>query len=110
MFTRSALLALCAAAPFPQPQPGLRLDPPARVLDVRPQEEVVPRSTGEVEEITVTGRRRAPLQADPHASPLRFRDVPQDLQAADLWAQHIGVPPCCQSPYETDIGGQAGRP
>ena len=76
---------------------------------MRPQEEVAPRFSGEIEEITVTGHR-APLQADPHATPLRFKDVPQDLQAADLWALHIGVPPCCQSPYETDIGGQPGRP
>ncbi len=106
---RSALVALCAAAPFPQPQPGLTLQPAARTLDVRPLEEVVPRFDGDVEEITVTGHR-APMQADPHARPPPFRDAPQDLEAADLWAQHIGRPPCCQSAYETDIGGQAGRP
>lgn len=109
VLVRAVLLALCAAAPFPQPQPGLTLEAASRTLDVRPQEEVVPRSAGAVEEIVVTGHR-APMQADPHRQALPFRDVPQQLQAADLWAQHIGVPPCCQSPFETDIGGQAGRP
>ena len=102
MLARVALLALCAAAPFPQPLPGLTLEQGKRALDLRAQDEA--------EEITVIGHRAAPVQADPHARPLPFRDTPQDLQASDLWAQHIGVPPCCQSPYETDIGGQAGRP
>ena len=106
---RAALLALCAAAPFPKPQQGLSLAPAATVLDLSPQEVTAPRFVGQTEEITVTAHR-APMQADPHAPPLRFRDTPQDLQAYDLWALQWGAPPCCQSPYETDIGGQPGRP
>ena len=107
--TRLLLLALCAAAPFPQPQPGLTLAP-ATGLDLHvPPQEVVPRFSGEVEDIIVTAQR-APMQADPHAGPPRFKNTPESLQAYDLWGSVTGSPPCCQSPYETDIGGQPGRP
>ena len=106
---RLAFLALCAAAPYPKPLPGL-----AALADSRPDlrlahQAVIPRIIGGTEEIVVFGHR-APTQADPHSIAPGFRDTPESLQAYDLWALHPGSPPCCTSPYDTDIGGQPGLP